>query len=63
MSHVVILSEVIIISVNDASGVHTGDVIPVAVNLNETMESNVEESKEVGHTNERLEINPKDKAE
>lgn len=63
MSHVIILSVIIIIAIDDASGVDTTDVISVTVDLNKTMEPNVQESKEVGHANERLEIDPEDKTE
>jgi hypothetical protein len=63
VSHVVILSVVIIIAIDDAGGVHTTDIISVTVDLNKAMEPNVEESKEVRHANERLKIDPKDKTE
>jgi hypothetical protein len=61
VSHVVVLAEVVIIALNDRGGVHTGDVVALRIELDETVEAVVDEGEEVGHAQKGLEIDPKHK--
>jgi hypothetical protein len=63
VGHVVVFAEVVIIAIDDAARVHTGDIDTIAIDLDEAMEANVEQGEEVGHTNERLEVDPEHEAE
>eukprot|EP00968_Pinguiococcus_pyrenoidosus_P025019 scaffold5340_cov257-Pinguiococcus_pyrenoidosus.AAC.7 len=60
VGHVVIFPVVVILALDDARTIDTGDVLPVLVKLDEGVEAEVDEGEEVGHAEQGLQVDPED---
>lgn len=61
VGHVIILSKVIVIALNDCGGVHAIDVIALRIELDEAMEAVIDKSEEISHAQKGLKVDPENK--